>query len=216
MRLHFAGLILLCSACLPTLDGVGDGGVQEDFGRQVLADGESLCPAAGVSGESVLSSQPDDLSGTLSYRTSEGALVEPTPFFLDFSWPSEPTFVCYPAHTVNGDRVADPRVGVEGVGILLQTTDGRFNETLTATVFRLQAANGAFTNTLVAVTQRAGLVGSFEPPAGFDGAGQTVILTLPVGLAPPPQSGSISLSHQPEAEVAAGIIRSRSAVALFP
>lgn len=218
MRIHFATLVLLVSssACLPTLDGLPDGGVQEDFGRQQLANAEAECPAAGERGAAVLGAQPQELTGPLAYRTAEGTLVDATEFVVELAWPAEPVFVCYPQHLIDGDVVADARVGMEGVGLRFVTTDGRFNETLTANVFRLTATNGSTTNTLVAVTTRPSLVGTFEPATGFDGDASTVIITLPVASSLPNRSGSVSLSRQPVEEVLAGIIRNRSTVAFFP
>lgn len=206
-------MALLSSACGGGDDG--DGGSTPSFGGHDLASLSETCEGvAGLSGQAVLDQKVEQGSSTLGYVTASGDKVSPTELTLALTWPTAPVATCYPAYG-EGVVVAEPRVGIAGVQMLLSTADGKFDETLDATAWLPSQSGAPGLPVVVGVTTLDALEGSWEPFPDYGQGGGTLSFVNRLSGAGPLQ-GNVTLSAASAAEIRAGVFRSGFAMAIWP
>lgn len=199
--------------------GCGDDG--PNFDQVRLASLDDLCQSIeGLTGNAILAKRTDSISGTLAYITPEGNAISPTGFAIDLTWPEAPVAVCYPPFVSDdpGAPQAESRVAIEGLTLTFTTEDGQFAERLSAKAW-LTSFKGTIieTPTVVAVTRKSGLRGSWESSIELAVDDPTLsIFAQLFGDTADTSNGHIGISLHDPALLEGGVFGSRLAVATWP
>lgn len=219
MRSWVVGVAVALAGCGSSpSSGGGSGGGGKSYGETPLDTLDAPCgDVAGLTGQAILDQRADSIQTTLAYVTSDAQLVDPTALSMTLGWPATPVATCYPPYPEQGVPLADSRVAIDGLQLHFSTADGKFNETLPAKAW-LASVNGSVqTPQLVAVTSRGALKGSWTPMPSYDSGGQTVFFSTHLaGANSNLANGLVGLGNQPASELEAYVVRSSSAIAVWP
>ena len=195
----------------------GGGGATQSFGEHDLATlGETCEGISGMTGQALLDQKFEQLSAKLGYVTASGDKVSPTDVSISLVWPAAPIATCYPKHS-DGTFTTEPRLGIAGLEMHFSTADGKFEEKVAATAWAssMQGALGPLS--VVGVTTRSALKGSWAPFPDYGAEGSTLTFVNRLSGAMSAQSGgNVGMPVASLAELEAGVFKSGFAMAVWP